>query len=201
MLRRTIILLILSIILIPLKAQIRDNLKLELEVGFPIRTDSDNFGLLLNVEPKLKVAEHVFVGMRIAMAMNTQSFDNKDSSQFIIDKQSDHGFISIIPTCSYYWQLAKFNPYVGIGIGPYSLANNIDVFRINTKDPLENTFEIELRNQIGFLLRAGAESGKISFGLEYNIVPKINVESPEGQKVGMVNSSYLGITLGWLIVS
>ncbi len=175
-------------------------MKIITEIGLPIGTASENLGLLINVEPKLKVSDNVFMGIRIAMAVNSQTLKNHDNTQFIIDDEFDHGFLSIIPTIDYYWQKENFLPYLGAGIGPYSLANNIDVLRMSSINSNANTFEVEVAHQIGFLVRGGFELGKGRFGLEYNFVPKTTLESPnEKERIGTVDSSYLGLTIGFVI--
>lgn len=180
-----------------LSAQKRDNLKLTTEFGFPLATPSENLGLLFNIEPKLKVSEHLYMGLRIAIAINSQSFENQDSTQFIISNEFDHGFVSILPTLDYYWQKENLTPYLGLGIGPYSLANEIDIISRGRSNPEDDLFSLKVGYRLGILIRGGIELKKIRFGLEYNLVPKITMESPiENKKIGTVNSSYLGLTFG-----
>jgi hypothetical protein len=54
--------------------QSKGAIKLSIEPGILLFSDSDNLGLLLNVEPKLKVSEKVFLGLRVGMALNSQKF-------------------------------------------------------------------------------------------------------------------------------
>ena len=53
--------------------------------------------------------------------------------------------------------------------------------------------------QIGFLLRGGLEIGKIRCGLEYNLISKADIKMPNGQIIGTVNNSYLGLFIGFTI--
>ncbi len=49
------------------------------------------------------------------------------------------------------------------------------------------------------LLRAGLESDKLILGVEYNFVPKANVELPDGEVAGTVDKSYFGLSVGLAI--
>lgn len=180
-------------------AQEASNVKLEIGVGFPIGTSSDNFGILAHMEPKLKVSNKAFIGMRMAIAINSQTLENQNSNKFMIDEEFDHGFFSVVPTLDYYWQKERFLPFLGLGIGAYSIGNYLDVSRIGAANPNDRQFEVEVGYQIGLLLRGGIESKKVRLSMEYNFVPQTTIESPEGEKVGTVNSSYLGITFGLII--
>jgi hypothetical protein len=182
-----------------LNAQEWNTMKLGVEIGFPIGTASENLSLLFNLEPKLKVSKTISMGIRLAIAVNSQTFKNHDSNKFIIDDGFDHGFLSVVPTFDYHWQKENFSPYVGLGIGPYSLANKLDINSIGTTNPNEDVFEVKVGYQIGLLIRGGFEMRKLRFGIEYNFVPKTTIESPNGQKIGTVNSSYLGMSLGMVI--
>ena len=199
MLKRILLLPILLLCWCNLQAQDWGNVRVGAEMGFPITTDSDNLGLLFGLEPKLKVLDRAYLGLRSAVAINSQTLDNHDSTQFIFDEQFDHGFFSIIPTFDYYWYEKNFSSYIGAGIGPYSLANELDVFGRGNAPPSEREFKVKLGYRFGVLVRGGVELGLARLGMEYNFVPKTDVESPSGRKVGTVNSSYLGLTFGVIL--
>lgn len=172
-----------------------DQFRIGLEVGFPIATPSDNLGLLFNLEPQLKVSNNLFMGLRFAAAINTQGFKNHNTSQFIIDGY-DHGFLSILPTINRYWQKEDVRPYLGCGIGVSSIINVVDVYTTNPINPSQSVFEVGVGYQLGLLLRMGIEMKKLRIGLEYNFVPPNTLKTADGAKIGTVNSSYFGITLG-----
>ena len=197
MIKRIILLQTLFFCLFNLNAQEWNNMKLSIEIGLIPFSDSENLGLLFNVEPTLKVSNNAFIGMRVGLTINSQMFENNDNSQFIIDDKSDNGFLSIVPVFGYHWNEKNLRPYLGVGVGPYLLFNYIDVFPI-AKSP-EEVFEVRLNYQAGFLLRGGLELGKSKLGLEYNFIPKADIKIPKGQKIGTVNSSYLGLYVGFTI--
>ncbi len=59
--------------------------------------------------------------------------------------------------------------------------------------------EGSVNNQVGFLLRGGFELGKTRLGLEYNFIPKADIEIPNGQIIGTVDNSYFGLSIGFTI--
>ncbi|MEP1116524.1 hypothetical protein [Ekhidna sp.] len=179
-------------------------MNLAIEAGFIPFSSSENIGLFLNVEPQVKVSNNTLVGLRIAVTINSQTYESKDESQFIIDNiEYENGFLSIVPTFSYslnealLWDKYIFRPYIGLGVGPYLLANYVDIFQIGTVN--SSYVEVPVHYQIGLLFRSGFELGKSRLGLEYNFISKADIEIPSGQKIGTVNSSYLGLSIGFTI--
>ena len=183
-----------------LAAQEKNNINLGIEIGLLDLSESESFGLFLNVEPKLKSSRSTTIGLRLGATFNSQTIENNDSTQFSFDHESDNGVISILPTFDYYWNGNKFRPSLGLGIGSHILAGSIDVSRFSTASHTEEVFEVNVRYQIGFLLRGGFELGRSRIGLEYNFVPKADIELPDGQKTGTVDSNYLGLSIGFGIV-
>ncbi len=168
---------------------------LRIEPGVLLETDSNNLGLLLNIEPKVKVYENSVIGLRFGISINPQKFEIDDSSQFFIDDLDDNGIISFVPTFDYYLNENYYRPYIGLGIG-YYLFNNIDV---SNRNGSLGILEGSVNNQLGFLLRGGLELGNTRFGLEYNFIPKADIEMPNGQIIGTVDNSYLGLSIGFII--
>jgi outer membrane protein X len=175
--------------------------KASIELGFPINTESNNLGLFVNVEPQLKLNENFFMGLRFGVSINSQKIEFEDTNKFTINPEFDHGFFSVVPTFNYYWNKGNFYPFIGIGVGPYSMWNKLDVIDLSSKSFAGKDFVIDIKYKLGLLLRAGFETGKFKLGLEYNLVPESNLESPISKtKIGTVNSSYLGLSFGYLIL-
>ena len=112
MLKIVILLITLLFCLFSLNAQEKSNLKLGIEPGFLVLTDSENIGLFLNLEPKLKVHKNTFIGLRIGVALNSQKFENYGRSQFYIDEQADNGGFSVVPTIEYYLNEDNIRPFI-----------------------------------------------------------------------------------------
>jgi len=171
-------------------AQKESNITLRIEPGFLLMSESENLGLLLNVEPKINTSELAVIGLRFGLALNSQKFDLENNARFNIDEQHDNAVISFVPTFDYYFNKNRTRPYLGVGLG-YYLFSQIDL-----SNPSE---EGNVNNQVGFLVRGGFELGKTRLGLEYNLVPKADIEIPAGETVGTVENSYLGLSIGFTI--
>lgn len=175
-------------------------MQLGIEAGHLLFSDSENLSIFLHIEPKLKIAKNTFLGLRASIVFNTQKFDNYDPLQFDIPERFDNGGLSVVPTLEYhfrenYFRGKFFRPYLGFGIGAYFLTKSVDVFYNTSTQPLV----VRVNDQLGALIRGGFESGSLRFGLEYNLVQKVELEIPTGQVVGTVNNSHLGLSIGFVI--
>ena len=188
-LKKKLFLLTLLFGLTNLSAQV----KLRIEPGFLQKTESDNLGLMLNVEPNIQISKNSVIGLRFGLALNPQKFENNDSSQFVFDEMNDNAVISFMPTFDYYLNDNYTRPYFGAGLGYYLFSSVI------IANPSENVTEGSVNNQLGLLLRGGLEWGKTKIGLEYNFIPKADIEIPNGEIIGTVDNSYFGISIGFLI--
>ncbi|TXN35646.1 hypothetical protein FVB32_13790 [Flagellimonas hymeniacidonis] len=174
-------------------AQEKNNVKLNIAPGLLLKTNSENLGLLLNVEPSIEISTRSVIGLRFGLAVNPQKFENNGNSQFRFDTEKDNGILSFVPTYTYYLNEKYTRPYVGMGLGYYVFSS------IDLVNPSENVPEGSVNNQAGFLIRGGIEWRKTKLGLEYNFVSKADVTIPNGQTVGTVDNSYLGISIGFTI--
>lgn len=167
-----------------------------IEPGVLLKTDSDNLGLLLNIEPKVNASENTVIGLRFGIALNPQKIKIDNTSSFFIDEFDDNAIISFIPTYDYYLNDKKHRPYVGLGLG-YYLFNEIDLSDRNNSSA--DILEGSVKNQLGFLLRGGLGIRNTRLGLEYNFMPKAEIQIPNGQTVGTIDNSYLGLSIGFTI--
>ena len=169
---------------------------LRIEPGVLLANDSENLGLLLNIEPKVKASENTVIGLRFGIAINPQKISVNNNSSFFIDELDDNGIISFVPTFDYYLNDNKYRPYIGLGLG-YYLFNDIDISDRNngSTDVLVGS----VKNQLGFLLRGGFEIRNIRYGLEYNFMPKADIKIPNAQTIGTLDNSYLGLSIGFTI--
>lgn len=151
---------------------------------------------MLNIEPKVQISENTVIGLRFGIALNSQKFENIDRSQFLIDNLDDYGIVSFIPTFDYYLNKNKYLPYIGLGLGYYLFFDDLDVL---TPNGSIEVLKGSTKNQIGFLLRGGFGVGNIRYGLEYNLITKADIKMPNRQIIGSVNSSYLGLSIGFTI--
>ena len=190
-LKKKLLLLILLLGLFKINAQETHNLSLRIIPGLLLLSDSDNLGLMLNAEPHFKISERSSIGLRFGVALNSHKFEKNKNSQFIIDRNSDGAVVSFVPTYDHYFTNDKVKPYVGLGIGYYLISN------VAIANPTSEVSEGSVNNQIGMLLRGGFDLGKTRFGIEYNFIPKADIQIPNDQPIGVVKSSYFGLSIGF----
>ena len=210
MLKTIILLIILLSCLFNLSAQEESNIKLKIETGTLwdwVEGKIFISGPFLNLEPKLKTSKNTFIGLRVGFALNTQKILASDSRQFFTNNNSDNnGIISLVPTFDYYFIKNNFRPYFGLGIGYYFLTTSKKGFVVGAAS---NVLELSVKNQIGFLLRGGFNLHKLEIGrfdlskfiigLEFNFIPKADVEIPNEQLIGTIDNSYIGLSIGYAI--
>jgi hypothetical protein len=170
-------------------------IQLRIEPGVHFKLNSENVGLLLNIEPNITLSKNSLLGLRIGIAINPQSYKIDNSTQFFIDDSQDNGMISFVTTYDYFINDSYYRPYLGIGLG-YYLFDNTDIFAQNG---VSRVMEGSVNNQLGLLLRGGVTWRKTRIGLEYNFIPKADISIPNGEKVGTVHNSYFGIAIGLTI--
>ena len=89
---------------------------------------------------------------------------------------------------------SSFVPFVGGGLGYVSVANiGFDSDTVGTND------DLEADGKLGGMIRAGFEWGKFRLGLDYNLIPKSDLEDIDGNEIGTSKNSYLGISLGFFV--
>lgn len=187
--------LTLCIGLIHLYGQGESNIKVSVKTGILIRTgDYENISILLNVEPKVKVLDNTYFGLRIGVALNSYRFVNLDNTQYTFDEFSDNGALSFIPTLDYYLNAGNLRTYIGCGIGLNILPDPIDIIPSGGNSIIEST----VAKRIGFLLRTGIEIRKLRIGLEYNYVLKGDLVIPDNQIIGSLSNNYFALTAGHL---
>lgn len=162
-----------------------------LDFGYTIPSNGGG-GLLFSLEPKYNIKDNMNIGLRIGTAAMVRDFNNNGNTESA--KISVNG--SYVGTYDYYFNTdgTSFVPYLGGGAGYYTIAN----VEVNTGS---NNAQIGLdaSGKLGGLLRGGFEFGKFRMGLEYNLVPKSTLQDLNGNNVGTISNSYLGIHLGFFV--
>ncbi|MBP2831774.1 hypothetical protein J8281_06190 [Aquimarina sp. U1-2] len=187
---------IVAILLFICFSQINAQVQLRLEPGVLLETGSDNLGLLLNIEPKVKSSTRSVIGLRFGIAINPHKFEIDDNSSFFVDDVEDNAIISFVPTFDYYLSENHYRPYVGLGLGYYLFSN----FDISDRNGSIDRIEGNVNNQVGLLVRGGLEVANTRFGVVYNYIPKAEIQIPDGPTIGTVDNSYFGIVIGFTII-
>jgi hypothetical protein len=151
-------------------------------------------GGMFSIEPKYNLTDNMNVGLRLGGAGIAKDIQNNSTTTSA--EISANG--SLVGTYDYYFHKSgsgsSFAPYIGAGVGYYSLAN-VKV------DDTSNSSEISpaVSGVMGGLIRCGFEWSGFRMGLEYNFIPDSDLEDMNGNKVGTAKNAYLGIHIGFFV--
>jgi hypothetical protein len=167
----TIIFLLLGIMSINSQEEGKFRVGLDLGYAFSQGTGQGVGGILLSIEPKYNLTDNSNIGLRLGVSAEVSWFSGDSNA-------------SILGTYDYYFnnENSSISPFVGIGLGLFAFHET----RLFGED---NSYE-----KFGILIRGGVELGKFRIALEYNIIPKSDLESGESYK-----NSYLGASIGFYV--
>jgi outer membrane protein W len=158
--------------ILSINAQEKGKFRVGLDLGYVFENEG---GALFSIEPKYNITDNSNIGLRLGIA----------ASIGISDADSN---ASILGTYDYYFnsQNSSTSPFLGAGLGYFILGD------IGGGGP--GGVAINLGEQFGALVRGGVEWGKLRIALEYNIIPKSDLEIGESTK-----NSYLGASIGFYV--
>ena len=195
-----------------LSAQKDRNVKLKIEGGFlwgVVEERGYRSGRFLCVEPKLKTSDKTIIGLRIGGAVNYQKIRTTDPFYYLFDNNlgasNVNTVLSFVATYDYYSNKnSKFNPYFGLGFGYYFLDTSRDVFVLGI--PFDE-IETNVNNKLGILIRGGlnlykvklldADLSNFTLGIEFNLIPKTDIELTDGPVIGTILNSNVALAIGY----
>jgi outer membrane protein W len=155
--------------------------KVDVSVGFALPlgggSASTKAGALLALEPKYAVADKFALGLRLELAAMARAYVDINGNTASGDGSANG---SIALTGDYYFTNNMFRPFIGAGVGNYTIAY-ANVTSGNGPNDLGSD------HRFGFLVRTGFELRHFRVGVEYNIVGSTNI-SP--------NNNYIGFKIG-----
>jgi outer membrane protein W len=187
--KKIILLVFITLVFANGYSQEKGKFRVGLDFGF-VPSDGGG-GAMFSLEPKYNIQDNMNIGLRIGVAAIIRDLNTDGSSSSA--KVSANG--SYVGTYDYYFHKSgsSFAPYIGAGVGYYSLAN------VEFDDTATETINPEVTGEMGALLRGGFEWGKFRMGVEYNLVPDSDLENSNGEKVGTASNTYVGIHLGFYL--
>jgi hypothetical protein len=141
-----------------------------------------NAGGLFYVEPAYRANSMVAIGLRLESAVISRGLSGADND---VNEDATTN-MSYTLNGQYYFSENYIRPFVGAGFGLFSLAA-IEYGRGTVETAGAQTV-------FGFYPRLGLDVGHFNLTLDYNIIPKTDVDGG-----GKVKNSYLGIRLGFSI--
>ena len=193
--KKIILLVLLTLVFTNGYAQEQGKFRVGLDFGYV--PAGGGGGGLFSIEPKYNITDNMNVGLRLGGAAVVRDLasdlDNEEYSAKVA------GIGSLVGTYDYYFHKSgsgsSFAPFIGAGLGYYSLANvEVDDSSLDSEE-----LNPSVSGVFGGLIRGGFEWGGFRMGLEYNFLPSSDLETPSGVKVGTAENSYVGISIGFFV--
>jgi outer membrane protein X len=165
--------------------------KVDLSAGYAIPGGKGaKGGILFAAEPKYAVIPNLSVGLRFEVAVMARGTADDQGNISEVDVKAAGSYLA---TGDYYFTENTARPFLGAGVGIFSLAS---------ASADQNTASGGAGSKFGGMVRGGVEISHFRLGLEYNIVPSTNVTIVDGggnTTTGKAKNSYIGIKIGAVI--
>ena len=179
--------------------------KIRVDFGLGYAIPKGGGGVLINLEPKYNIKDNMSVGLRFGAAVIAKNIEFTDAEENSEAEGEVSANGSYLGTFEYNFNNgdSSFAPFVGAGVGYYSVANvsfSADAESTNFGTDTEaSANEIEADGKFGGMLRAGFDWGKFRLAAEYNIVPKSDLKDINGETFGTTKNGYFGVSLGFFL--
>lgn len=162
---------------------------LDLGVAIP----SGGAGFLFDLELKYNIKDNMNVGFRYGSAAIIKAVQLSTGDEF--ESADISANVSYMATYDYYFVLGgSFNPFVGGGLGLYTLAS------VSAKDGDEfDSGNLDTSSKFGGFIRGGFEASKFRFTMEYDLIGESQLQDVDGNEVGTIKNGYLGVTVGFYV--
>lgn len=163
--------------------------KVGIGIGYavPGAGDGAGGGFLAYLEPAYRATDQVLVGLRLEGAFTARGVKGVNNRDVSGDASS---VASYTLNTQYYFNNENVRPFVGAGVGLFSMAAT----EFNTAGSDPDADEVGAETRFGFYPRIGVDAGHFNLTLDYNFIPPTDV--PGG---GEVRNNYLGIRAGFSI--
>jgi outer membrane protein X len=192
--KKIILLFILVLLVTTGYSQKKGSFRVGLDLGYV--PASGGGGGLVSLEPKLNITDNMNVGLRIGGAAVVRDLVSSSNLELNVKVA---GIGSVAGTYDYYFHKSgsgnSFAPFIGGGIGYYSLAN----VEVDDSNITSGELNPAVSTVFGGLVRGGFEWSGFRMGLEYNFLPDSDIENINGIKVGTAKNTYFGVSIGFFV--
>ena len=188
--KKKFLLALMTLTLITAYSQEKGRFRFGLDFGY-VPTGGGGGGLI-SFEPKYNLANNMNVGLRIGFAGVARDVKSGGSQ---VTSAKISSVSSFVGTYDYYFHKSgsSFAPYLGAGLGYYSIANV-------EAEGSSYTSNVASTGEMGGLIRGGFEWRKLRVGVEYNIVPDSKLQDINGNVTNTtVANSYVGLSVGFYL--
>jgi len=158
--------------------------KVGIGLGYALASGSGSSGcLLFALEPAYRLNDNFSLGLRMESALITRGFSESVPGVGL-------GVASVSSytlNAQYYFGSSSFRPFVGAGVGTFSLA------AVSLTGPIgtgTSTIPLTSESKIGFYPRVGFDLGHFNMCFDYNIIPATSAGGTD------IKNSYMGIRIG-----
>ena len=137
-------------------------------------------GVLWTLEPGYRVNDQILANLRIEGAVIGRGYADETSASVDVAALGSYTLNG-----QYYFNNNNLRPFVGVGVGLYSLA----AVSVTAGTGGGSSEAVAAANKVGFYPRVGFDAGHFTLNLDYNLVPETNG----------IKNSYLGIRIGGFI--
>jgi outer membrane protein W len=166
--------------------------KVDLAVGYAVPSGTGSRGGFVGaIEPKYALMDQFSIGLRLETALVARGIEEVGSSTSGNSYNFDLSAVrSYALTGEYYLGTNKSRFFAGIGAGlfQYTKANVTTTPTTTTRNS-----DIEAYNKFGVVPRIGAELGHFRLAVEYNFIPKHEVNGTS------LNNNYFSFKIGAFI--
>ncbi len=143
-------------------------------------------GAIVTLEPAYRIQDNISVGLRLETAVITRGY----SQNFTTASIDVAAIGSYTVNGQYYFSNRAFRPFVGVGLGIYSLAEvKADA---SSGGGTTTTQVAAAESKLGFYPRIGFDYHHFSISADYNIIPPTQDVFGNGE----FKNSYFGIRIG-----
>ncbi|GAB4018105.1 hypothetical protein [Spirosoma koreense] len=179
----------LLLVAISASAQEYKPFKVNVSVGYakPFKAGVSG-GFLAAVEPKYGLSDHFDLGLRLELASVARGIQQNGNVV-----TGDVGtYTSYLLTGNYLFTAGSVRPFLGIGLGLYTIGAAGTVVISNNGQPNQN-IQLVSDTKFGGLARAGLKAGHFVASVEFNIIP--SSDNLSNVQITSENA-YLGIKVG-----
>ncbi len=146
-------------------------------------------GFLAAVEPKYGLSDNFDLGLRLESASVARGIQYNGNTT-----TGDVGtYTSALLTGNYLFGAGNVRPFLGLGVGPYSIGAGGTVVIVSNGQTNQN-IELVSDTKFGGMIRGGIKAGHFVAAAEFNFIPSTD-RSVSNQTITS-NNAYLGIKVG-----
>lgn len=142
-------------------------------------------GVLFTIEPSYRISDQILLGLRWESAALIRGYSESVPDGIDLNIAAIGSFAA---SGQYYFSNEGFRPFVGAGLGLFTLA----AIKYDDGSGSGTTTIGTSESKFGFFPRVGFDAGHFTLAIDYNIIPATKIDGDDGS----FKNSYIGIRVG-----